>query len=781
MRLFNPTWQNLIRFALLLASSVQLVLAVSYPLENPDFANDASVWTLSSDLRPGASTVTVRGQSFESALRLEIDEDPSQAWKYQCRQIIDTRLYPSEDVELVLWMRSETRAEVSFALQSVKAPFGSVLFERVELTPEWRPYRIQQRLNSMVGKGECQISITVGYAAGSVELSGAALNLPGRESVEQPPASYARMIERKAAMMPEVDLAALLPDAKQRFPVARARSIIEGVPGLRIKGKEFGQFETSKGTDGIVSAVLRTEVATRKNFDFQAWEPISGEISKGDTLVAIIKYRLLEPNPETGYGALQLAFEKIGGRYDKLLLWGLSEATVGEWRQCVVPFRADRDLLAGSAQIILRAGYGPQAFELKDMALVNLGSEVKPWDVPQTRMTYIGSDPQAAWRQRAAQRIEQHRKGDFRLRLVDAQGRSMANRKVALRLSQHAYAFGSALNVRALLPDGDKHKPQYPEYAEKLFNAGSHENALKWGKMMERGSAERIDASLDWMEARDWRIRGHVLVWPGWRYSPNPIKALKGDPEALRAAVREHVAETARTYSGRIDDWDVINEPFTNHAYMDVLGREEMIEWLRIARENDDHADFYVNDFDILTRPGSGNPKIPYHLELFNWLSESGAPIDGIGLQSHFVGDLTPVEHLYAMIDRFAQTGAKVQLTELTVNIPDEQTQADYFRDFVTIAFSHPSTNLIQTWGFWEGRMFEPPAAMYRWDWEEKPVAKALKQLVGETFHTELEATTDANGEVFFRGFYGDYSVRVGDTEVIADLSTAGDFQVNFE
>jgi GH35 family endo-1,4-beta-xylanase len=183
----------------------------------------------------------------------------------------------------------------------------------------------------------------------------------------------------------------------------------------------------------------------------------------------------------------------------------------------------------------------------------------------------------------------------------------------------------------------------------------------------------------------------------------------------------------------------------------------EMAEWLRAARTGAPGADLYINDFDLIVRPGSGNPKIPYHMELIGDLKEEGAPLDGFGIQSHFVGILTPIEHVLSMLDDFAATGVKLQITELTINVPDEMTQADYARDFITAAFSCPSVNLIQTWGFWEGRMFEPPAAMFRQNWDPKSLYEKWDRLINETFSSSVSATTDADGTLFFRGFYGTY------------------------
>jgi hypothetical protein len=113
------------------------------------------------------------------------------------------------------------------------------------------------------------------------------------------------------------------------------------------------------------------------------------------------------------------------------------------------------------------------------------------------------------------------------------------------------------------------------------------------------------------------------------------------------------------------------------------------------------------------------------------------------------------------MLNRFAQLGLALEVTELDVTLPDEQTQADYLRDFMTVAFSHPAVNGIVLWGFWEGQHWRPPAALFRLNWEQKPNGIQWSNLVFHTWWTTTNAPTDAGGSATVRGFKGDYQLAV--------------------
>ena len=91
----------------------------------------------------------------------------------------------------------------------------------------------------------------------------------------------------------------------------------------------------------------------------------------------------------------------------------------------------------------------------------------------------------------------------------------------------------------------------------------------------------------------------------------------------------------------------------------------------------------------------------------------------------------------------------------------DEEGQARYLRDFLTVVFSHPSTDAFTVWGFWEGKMWSPLAAMIRKDWTLKPSGQAWMDLVLKEWWTDQTAATNAAGSCTTRGFLGDYKIIV--------------------
>jgi len=144
-------------------------------------------------------------------------------------------------------------------------------------------------------------------------------------------------------------------------------------------------------------------------------------------------------------------------------------------------------------------------------------------------------------------------------------------------------------------------------------------------------------------------------------------------------------------------------------------------------------------------------------------IAHDAAP-DGIGFMGHFTRrSLRSPEALFATFNQFARLIPNLQLTEMDVDVGrDQDLQADYLRDVMTIAFSHPAFQAIVMWGFWEGQHWKPNAALYRRDWSIKPAGRVWLQLVRRDWWTDATGSTDARGSYRVRGFLGTYVVEVG-------------------
>lgn len=332
-------------------------------------------------------------------------------------------------------------------------------------------------------------------------------------------------------------------------------------------------------------------------------------------------------------------------------------------------------------------------------------------------------------------------------------------------MRRHAFAFGAAVQS-ARIAGAEADTPdnvRYRETIERYFNKVVIENDLKWPAWINGaggGHAPRETAlrAVDWFRERDIPVRGHVLVWPSWRYTPKFLRLLEKEPDTLRAAVLGHIAEQTSVLGDRLAEWDVVNETYAHHDLLDILGRGAMADWFKAARAGAPKPVLFYNDYTMFSGEGPGSPSQHFH-DTIRFLIEQGAPIGGIGEQGHFGGSPPPPMKVLATFDRFAAFGLPIQISEFDIDTSDEELQVAYTRDFLTAAFSHPAVTGVMSWGFWAGSHWKPRAAFWTKDWSLRPNGKAFLDLIFRDWWTHADLVADAEGRDGLRGFLGDHEL----------------------
>lgn len=539
---------------------------------------------------------------------------------------------------------------------------------------------------------------------------------------------------------------------------------------LKVAGKAASDANSkvvaSSGAPGG-GRLLRVEVKKKpaSEYEIQYTLPIDQPLKQGDVIWAAVEARMLRTADESGQGILSLLVEQKKEPFDKLIQRRASIGT--QWQQLSVPVRLTKDYPAGTMQFILRVGGTVQTLEIRQPQILRFAEpqNVKIESLPQTRLTYGGREADAAWRKAADERIEQIRKAPLTINVKDEAGSPVANATVKVEMKQHAYPFGSCYNIsnfygkNADTPDSIQYRKTFAE----LFNVGVDEFAMKWGFWESPTRRPDALATLKWMDDHGIRVRGHCLVWPAFRRNPEDIKKLQDDPAELARRIDQRVYNTAKDLAGRVTEWDVVNEPYANNDFMKLLGGDKvMAHWFKLAHQADPNVPLYLNETSVPTSP----PRDQHYDVLYDQvklIQADGGPISGVGMQAHFGTNLSSITDLQTIYDRFATLGVPLQITELDINTTDDQLQADYMRDLMTITFAHPNSSGIMIWGFWQGQHWRPDAALFKKDWSLKPVGQAWIDLVKKKWWTNTALASGPDGSASTRGFIGDYQITVTD------------------
>jgi GH35 family endo-1,4-beta-xylanase len=546
----------------------------------------------------------------------------------------------------------------------------------------------------------------------------------------------------------------------QTLPSSSGKILLNGdsLRALSLDGrqKDLAKTEIVDVTGESFTQALRvtTSPGAQSEWNVQLRTRPLASVKAGDVLLARFWLRCTESM--TAEGFVGFVYELSRPEFAKA-----AEVRLGagaEWTECFVPFRASRDFGADETQVCLRVGFDRQTIEIAGLQITDFGQTKKLEDLPRTHVSYAGREANSAWRKEAMNRIEKIRKGDLTIVVTDVSGKAIENASVHAAMTNHAFGFGSCVTVENLL-DPSSDGQHYREIVEKNFNLAVFENDMKW-QALYSGISPKVDQALNWLRERNIKVRGHNLVWPGWKWLPSALKQYQDQPEQLRQITAKHITDVVSHFRGKLIQWDVVNEPYTNFDLINLLGGPNvMVDWYKLARQADPECKLYLNDYGILEGGPDGAHSQNFYGNI-QMLKDHGL-IDGIGIQSHFAAALPSPVQLLQTLDKFSEFGLPIELTELSLNLDDRQLQSDYLRDFMTVAFSHPNVKGVMLWGFWEKRHWRPQGALFNADWSIRPHGQEWIDLVHKQWQTDVQLSTDNRGTANTRGFLGTYEITV--------------------
>ena len=395
---------------------------------------------------------------------------------------------------------------------------------------------------------------------------------------------------------------------------------------------------------------------------------------------------------------------------------------------------------------------------------------------------FVAAQDDASLFAESAARIEQHRKEDVRIKVLDINGKPIGGAVVNLEQNSHEFLFGSNIFKWGKCRTDEENKAYNDRYAALLNYATL--GYYWWSYEGERGQPQHEYAKqvAEWCKANGIATKGHPLAWnhsdAAW------FKDVDAD-ELFRLQLGR-IDDCVKTMSGLVDRWDVVNEAthfdrdslatLFHTAMWKKIGNVEFVKACFVeARKAGPNATLLINDY----RTDEEYAKV---IEQF--VDADGKRLyDVIGIQSHMHQNVWNNVQLWNVCERYAKFGVPLHFTELTILSGQNGTEAemkgkvwsstpegeekqknDVLRVY-TMLFSHPSVEAITWWDFsdqgaWQGA----PAGFLRDDMSPKPAYEALLEQIKTHWTTKVQLKTDENGMATARAFRGSYTVRVGGT-----------------
>ncbi|MEK5059112.1 1,4-beta-xylanase [Paenibacillus sp. FSL H7-0326] len=239
-------------------------------------------------------------------------------------------------------------------------------------------------------------------------------------------------------------------------------------------------------------------------------------------------------------------------------------------------------------------------------------------------------------------------------------------------LYKDAFHIGAAVNPRTI--ESQRSLLKYH------FNSLTAENEMKFSSVHPQEDLytfENADIIAAFAREQGMALRGHTLVWhnqtPDWLFENESGGLVESD--VLMERLRSHIQTVVGRYKDVIYCWDVVNEVISDDEkdesaylrssrWLDIAGESFIAKAFEFAHEADPKALLFYNDYN------ESNPhKRERIYRLVRSLLDQGVPIHGIGLQAHWNLYAPSLDDIRSAIERYAQLGLQLQLTELDVSV----------------------------------------------------------------------------------------------------------------
>lgn len=399
--------------------------------------------------------------------------------------------------------------------------------------------------------------------------------------------------------------------------------------------------------------------------------------------------------------------------------------------------------------------------------------------------------------------IEKYRKGDIKVTVTDKNGLKLSDVKVKIKQTSHEFKFGANLFLLDELETEEKNLI-YKDRFKKIFNMAtlpfywSSVEPEKGNLRFDKNSPKYyrrppIDLCMEYCEENGIEPREHALAYeqffPEWLYNASV--------DEIKEAYEKRCKEIADRYADKIPTIEVTNEMFWWHGKTAFYDEPDYIEWcFKTAEKYFPNNKLIINEaiYDSICDVCRSTAKYYSTIEV-NMLK--GARIDGVGIQFHMFYERNeeiersnsmydPV-NLYKYFNLYSNLTNDLQITEITIpaysnDKEDEEIQAKVLEYLYTLWFSCPKMTQIIYWNLVDGyayvsnptperiRMSQGDMSLgenryygglIRFDMSPKPAYFMLDNLINKKFHTEFESSLNNEGEIEFRGFYGNYQIEI--------------------
>jgi endo-1,4-beta-xylanase len=240
--------------------------------------------------------------------------------------------------------------------------------------------------------------------------------------------------------------------------------------------------------------------------------------------------------------------------------------------------------------------------------------------------------------------------------------------------------------------------------------------ALKIGRIAPQPGPkhfETADRLLAFCNQHRIAMRGHCLIWNEW----NPAWVKNMTIGERRAYFDSYIEEVVARYIGKLQSWDIVNEPFwPGHnapggfrvgPWYEAFGPDYVRRAFERAARVDPHTKLVLNEAQTERDDALGLVVRGGLLKLVADLKQAGVKLDAVGLQGHLQPQYPHDPGRFnEFLHKLADLGVDIYITEFDVCddvFPDDIGARDAAvartaREFLEPTLRHPAVKALVTW-----------------------------------------------------------------------------------
>lgn len=358
------------------------------------------------------------------------------------------------------------------------------------------------------------------------------------------------------------------------------------------------------------------------------------------------------------------------------------------------------------------------------------------------------------WVKEQDERIEQIRKGNVRVIVLDAQGKAVAGAQVHLAMQRHDFPFGVRLDPARFATGLPEPLTVNEEKLWRLMSAAAIEEPAQW-TMLEREQGQLdwqlSEIMLHWAHERDLQVRWGEVV--STDMSRLPVWTTQLGDQALAEALEDHVNIISSRVGAQVTAWDVLTQLGDHHYIQDRLGEAMVRRLLAQAQRQQPQLPRVVRYTNTLA-----GQRLTDMVQQLTELRDAQVPFTALAIDAKLGGTVAHVS-LERSLEWIAGLGLPLSLVNLEVGGPTPEAAAVNLETALRAFYSRPVVQGIWLGGLTADQVIDPSSALVDRMGILTPAGELFERMVGRLWWSDEIVKADELGNVRQRVFAGAYQM----------------------